>query len=426
MAATNEPMGEEREGMKELLMDDNLSLSPRWVLYWYGNQALLCDENDEFAYVEINETEFEVINAINLLHKVEDVWNHLCIEYSMSECDEEIEILKDYLSQLIKKGILCRGTGSKPIYGEKGKYYPLYVSVELTNCCNFKCSHCYKEADITNDFIDESRVVSFLKKIIHKIHGVTFTGGEATLHPAFSSIVNELPLNCIALLSNGSYLSKIPSETLSRLGHIQISLYGCSEEEYVTFAKSNHFMDVINGIRKVVNLGLSHDVAIILRPSNINLLEQYMQILSDCGVKNVRFGLTTEIGRNINGAWSLDEAQCITVSKAIDELEHSFPEIAIEDFRWQVDFGIPPLPEKSNYSMKCGGGKYTIIVSESGFVRPCHLLPSHCFQSVTMEQYLKHILEGETVSFEKGVNDCAKYMKTMGKTLDSICPHGFI
>lgn len=114
--------------------------------------------------------------------------------------------------------------------------------------------------------------MDFLKRIIHKTHGVTLTGGEATLHPAFSFlIVGELPPNCIALLSNGSTLSKIPNEILSRLGHIQISLYGCTEEEYASFAKSNQFMDVIEGIHRVVAMELSHEIAIILRSSNINL-----------------------------------------------------------------------------------------------------------------------------------------------------------
>lgn len=407
-------------------MNDSLSLAPHWILYWYGDQSLLCDENDEFAYIEIDETEFDVLNAVNSMHKLEDIWNHLKVQYDMSDSDEGLAVLKNYLNQLIDKHILCKGTISKPIYGEKGKLYPLYVSVELTNSCNFRCSHCYKESTITNDFINESRIISFLKKIIDKTHGVTLTGGEATLHPAFSSIVNELPRNCIALLSNGSYLSRIPSETLSRLGHIQISFYGCTDEEYVLFAKSNQFKDVVDGIRKVTSMGLSHDIAIILRPSNINLLKQYMLFLSDCGVNRVRFGLTTDVGRNLNGGWSLDETQCRAVSKVIDELKYSFPKIAIEDFRWQVDFGIPPLPIKDNYSMKCGGGKYNVIISENGFVRPCHLLPSRCFQSITMEQYLKQILEEKMISFEDGINNCANYMKAMGKNLDSICPHGFI
>lgn len=38
-------------------MNDSLSLAPHWILYWYGDQSLLCDENDEFAYIEIDETE---------------------------------------------------------------------------------------------------------------------------------------------------------------------------------------------------------------------------------------------------------------------------------------------------------------------------------------------------------------------------------
>ncbi|MCR5374303.1 MAG: radical SAM protein [Lachnospiraceae bacterium] len=220
--------------MKKILMEDTCALASNWVLYWYDDQALLCDENDEFAYIELDDTELDVLSAVNSLHKMKDVWDYLRNEYGMSECDEGLDVLKDYLDQLLNKGIISEGTKTKPIYGEKGKKYPLYISVELTNRCNFKCSHCYKEAGSDNwDYIDENRIIPFLKEMINKIHGVTLTGGEATLHPAFSDIVQELPQNSIALLTNGSYLNKISDETLLRLGHIQISLYGCDEEEYV-------------------------------------------------------------------------------------------------------------------------------------------------------------------------------------------------
>lgn len=94
--------------MKELLLEDSLSLSPHWILYWYGDQALLCDENDEFAYIEIDETEFDVLASINSLHRLEDVWNDLKVQYNMSDCCEGVDILKNYLNQLMNKGILCR------------------------------------------------------------------------------------------------------------------------------------------------------------------------------------------------------------------------------------------------------------------------------------------------------------------------------
>ena len=377
--------------------------------------------------MQLDDTELDVLSAVNSLHKMKDVWDYLRNEYGMSECDEGLDVLKDYLDHLLNKGVISEGTKTKPIYGEKGKKYPLYISVELTNRCNFKCSHCYKEAGSDNwDYIDENRIIPFLKEMINKIHGVTLTGGEATLHPAFSDIVQELPQNSIALLTNGSYLNKISDETLLRLGHIQISLYGCDEEEYVMATKANCFEKVIDGIRRVTKMGLSHDIAVILRPSNIDRLDKYMELLNECGVKRVRFGLNTDVGRNVYGEWSLNEEQCRGVAKTINEFRRLFPEIAIEDFKWEVDYGIPPLPVKDSYSMRCSGGKHTIIISEKGFVRPCHLLPSHCFQFITMEQYLEHIVKGEIISFELGINKCADYMKTLGKNLDSICPHGFI
>jgi len=39
--------------MKKILMEDTLALASNWVLYWYDDQVLLCDENDEFAYIEL-------------------------------------------------------------------------------------------------------------------------------------------------------------------------------------------------------------------------------------------------------------------------------------------------------------------------------------------------------------------------------------
>lgn len=413
---------------KNVLLDSNMQLASDKSLYYFADKSFIVYETRYFACVELNEVESDIVLLVNSFHNIKKVWDSIKKDYSISDNDAEAEqVFFEYINKLIDSEIIVLGDKDKRIIGEKGKCYPFSLSVELTSKCNFMCSHCYKEADAKKSImLDSDRLISFINKIGNKIYQIEFTGGEATLHPDFSKIIESTPDNVAILLTNGSMLTELPAGVFKKLVHIQISLYGCSAEEYKAYAYADKFDAVCEGIRRLTSLSIPCTVAIILRPSNINLLPDYVELLHQLGIKSIRFGLTSNIGRNLGGEWTLTRADCQRVSEAILKLKLSFPNMLFHEFDWQHDFDAPSLPEKDSYEIICDGGTKSVVVSEQGFIRPCTMMPGDCFKSVSLEEYLSLVDNGVTVSFASGIANCVIKCQSLGRTIDSICPNGFV
>jgi len=86
---------------------------------------------------------------------------------------------------------------------------PVSINLDLATACNFRCGHCI-DNDILNNKIkhNHKKLITSLRHMIN--HGlksvILIGGGEPTLYPKFSSIVNFLKENDlqVAISSNGS------------------------------------------------------------------------------------------------------------------------------------------------------------------------------------------------------------------------------
>lgn len=87
----------------------------------------------------------------------------------------------------------CNGKSNYEKYEKmrnEGLAVPLYLDVELTNCCNIHCNMCpvgtesmKREKGFMSDVVFE-KIIENIKK--YKIQGVRFIRwGEPTLHPKF-------------------------------------------------------------------------------------------------------------------------------------------------------------------------------------------------------------------------------------------------
>ncbi|PCI25457.1 anaerobic ribonucleoside-triphosphate reductase activating protein [Candidatus Peregrinibacteria bacterium] len=74
------------------------------------------------------------------------------------------------------------------------------AAIIFTAGCNFRCGYCHnaqfvlpeKIKDIKNDFIEFSAVKNFLSQRIGLIDGVTFCGGEPTIHQDLEQCMKEV------------------------------------------------------------------------------------------------------------------------------------------------------------------------------------------------------------------------------------------
>lgn len=407
---------------------EQYQIKNHYIIYRYMERAFLINTVRELQEVELNSVESDIVMYINEEHQLQRVWERIAREYDFSVQDKEAsDLFESVIFDFLDKELIEVGNKVVAIYGEEGKCYPISISIELTNACNFKCSHCYKEADNRNsDFISIDAIDKIIKKLENKIYSVEITGGEATLHPHFDYLISKLNMPVISLLTNGSQLQKIDDFVLEKFSSIQISFYGSSKEEYEQYALSDQFDTVCMGIKKVKTLGIPLTVAIILRKSNINRIEQYIDTLLDLGVDHIRFGSSLKIGRNNYGRttdWDISENECAIFSESLDTIRKNYPTINFDKF--ELKDGPTFDPTKEKYCFICNAGSKFVVFSEKEKVRPCLYTPASVFEILNLDEYFTLIENGENYDYSKCIVHCLSELRKKQQHLDDICPYGF-
>lgn len=403
-------------------------LNNRYLPCFFGDDLLLFDKDDRFGKFVCNPVEAAIVQAINDHHTIETVWEAISTQFHFTSDNEKVfEAFSSYIHRLIDKEIIVEGASYQSILGDKGKYYPLFVTLGLTNFCNFQCTHCYKEANPNNaTFIRTDLVKTILRTLNGKAYSLELTGGEATVHPHFAEIVSMADFPKLYLITNGSNITNIDDTTLKKLSHVQVSMYGCTDYEYQKYARSCAFSAFLDGLKKLVRLDIPTTVAIILRKDNILCIDRYLELLSQIGIRNVRFGLSVKSGRNAcdETNWDVTLEQCNWAAKKVSTFAQEHPEMHVDDLDCSEEFK-PALPSNRKYSLGCQGGKNMICISESGLVRPCVMLPEKYFGKITWDKFRETVETGTLVDYDKYIPECVDDLKMQGRNLNSLCIHGF-
>ena len=405
-------------------------LNDKFVIYFYGNDIYLYDTKNYYGYTRLNEVEGDILLWINKLHDIDQAWIELKKEYQIgvNEETQAKSLLFELISEWEKEGVLEEGTEERYIYGEYGKCYPLSISIELTNKCNFRCTHCYKEAGNEHkDFMEKSLFTRIMNDIRGKVYCVEITGGEATLHPDLLEMVKSRSVQKLILLTNGSKISTMNEELINYIDGFQITLYGRNVEEYKRYAQTSNFEDVCNGIRRLVQMGKKLGIAIILRKSNIDYMEEYIELLEKMGVRHISFGLASPIGRNEGMKetdWNLSEEDCIRFDVIRDNLQNKYKDMQLGEFDWR-ELRKTKNSQNLSYSFQCDAGTRNITVSEKGVVRPCIYMPEEYFGMVTWSEYIKMVSRGESVDYKDCILRCKADLEYQGKSIFSICEKAF-
>ena len=410
-------------------LPENIQVSKNHMMFLFRDEMYLYDRLNRYSHILLEPIEKSVVQAVNTHHNLSLVWKMLCEQFELAEMDIEAHnVFTDYVTKLWHTGALEEGTTSFQIYGEEGKAYPAFMSLELTNKCNLKCTHCYKEADsVNNSFINKELALKILSQIAGKVYCLDLTGGEATLHPDFQEIVAAATgVGRLSLLTNGSRLAQIPETTLTKFYEIQVSVYGDSNDVYKQFTKSGLFEEVCAGINRIVSLGIRCTVAMQLRPDIVENLENYIECIARLGVKRIRFGMSQKIGRNAKGE-SLWDTSHECFDKCIQKLasiRKDFPEIVFSELSWE-DEPSTYLENKVPSKIVCDAGRQNIAVSERGRVRPCLYMPQQYFEKLSWEDYYNFIEKGEIYNFSAFIPECIAGLQKEGRSIYSICSHGF-
>jgi len=151
---------------------------------------------------------------------------------------------------------LSRLTGRPIVWG-----FPMILTVEPTNWCNFRCPQCY----VGMGRMSRSR--GYLKlEILHRLlnelkHSLIYllisAQGEPYLHPSLFELIRYAKRNrvYVAVNTNGHFLAdpKIARETVySGLDVLIVSVDGAREKTYQRYRVGGKLSRVLEGIRQVL------------------------------------------------------------------------------------------------------------------------------------------------------------------------------
>lgn len=178
---------------------------------------------------------------------------------------------------------------------------PISAFIQLTADCNNACPGC------SNKFQDSinsrkslpnplsanewRRVFIELKPYVTRLR---ITGGEATLHPEFETILSYLselktPFSLFtnARWKNPDHLIEVLS-TNSEYRGMLVSLHGSTEEEHEAFSNiPGSFYDTVSNIKHVVRKGLRVHTNTVITKKNFQTIGKMMMFASEIGVSMV-------------------------------------------------------------------------------------------------------------------------------------------
>lgn len=187
------------------------------------------------------------------------------------------------------------------------KFRPLQASLELTNRCNERCTHCYidKFAD------DLQRVLSFQdwEKILQELRGagslyLILMGGEAMLNPHFWDILRrgaELGFHC-SMITNGLLIQK--PEVAERLAHTglsvaTVSLYSLDPAIHDRMTRVPGSCEKTKtAIELLLGAGIQVGVNCLLSKENV---ESYFELEDWCHLRGLEIKADTMITPKLSG-----------------------------------------------------------------------------------------------------------------------------
>ena len=425
------------------VLEDNMyiSISEGYNLHFWGNEGLLVFLKDRYHF-RFSSTQTDILEQCTGLQTLSTVVTKVVSQYpgSNEQISKAKECVRSFIKAMLRKGYLSLSTSSLDLtfgkYGRfsglRGKYYPFDITIELTSRCNFRCSFCYKRSECGGEDIGFDQLQWIKNNLAGKVKEIRLMGGEPTIYPLFQDVLSLFSDTfLLSMVTNGSLLYRYPIEELKQIDNIQISLYGYSEETYYLNTGLHAWPNVSKSVHAVNQAGIETRGSITLTKDAVDNFELYILAAIELGIKKLSFGIPSPAGRgqenfNTDSGISFSPEDRRMIYRLMREIKLKYAG-KIELTVWQHGSlkreKMEAAFEKCNDCLDCGGGWYSLVVSENAHVRPCELLDARIFDYGGLDA-IKRITEG--YFFEKELdafiplfeNDIHKD----GVLLSDICP----
>jgi len=261
-----------------------------------------------------------------------------------------------------------------------GDYGPRRLNVELANICNLHCSYCFRADENLYSSHAEFFPIELLRRVIAEarsaanITRIGFTGGEPTLHPAFSETlhaVGEAGLTS-SFVTNGWHFDRVwPAiqENRAAISHVAFSLDGVTRDDHDRWRGNGSFDRLVRAFSRCYMSDLPFVMKIVIRRDLVGQLEQIALFAARMGAASLHFVhvMPTSSAVADDSALSLDEQRVAEQEIAI--LARIFKmNIGIDVGYYNIDETRPPCASLAGTSMNIDyRGRLSLCCNLSGF-----------------------------------------------------------
>ena len=368
----------------------NIILKDRVNLHWWGNQILLVYNLSDY-YILTDEEKY----LIEKLQKSNDI--ETVTQLISKETDLLQNVVKNFIDIFLGNYSNFFSISSISslitISGQKDMYYPLEMHISLTNKCMQQCIHCYKSANKNGVFIHYKHLITFLDRMQGYTPYLSLSGGEPTLHPNFSDIIDRYNnIYNISIMTSGY---KIPhslyTSFLKAKRGISLSIYSSNSNIHDSFANTKYSYDeIMHTIFYSLKLNIPVSVSTLLTNNNSSDIIKLINDLSNIGIKNISIGSIAPLGRAIDN--SIKALNSIPIELIHFIKTHENINILVDICNKKVEY----VDQKYLSPFKCFAGSLIWSIYETGEIQPCAIKSYNELKLGQIDNFDDYILSDRT------------------------------
>jgi sulfatase maturation enzyme AslB (radical SAM superfamily) len=259
-------------------------------------------------------------------------------------------------------------------------YGPHRLSVELANICNLHCSYCFRSEDNLYSRHAEFFPLELLRRIVDEareaahITRVNFTGGEPTLHPQFTEVLETIGAANLqtSFVTNGWHFERVwPALSSNRptISHVAFSLDGIDRETHDRWRGNGSFDRLIRAFSRCYMSQLPFAIKIVIRRDLVDQLEQIAIFAARMGAAALNFVHVMPTSSGFENDLSLNRDEQRAAEEEIAILARIFKmKIGIDVGYYNIDEQRAPCSPLAGKSMNVDyRGRLSLCCNLSGF-----------------------------------------------------------
>ncbi len=307
---------------------------------------------------------------------------------------------RDYMADLIGDDLVELHTtpqdGEIRIRGSRDYECPSHFMIELTDQCNLRCAHCYRNSTPELDHqIPTPRLLEIIDQMVeHGVSTIELTGGEPTMRRDFLDIFHYCAerFASVAIISNGWFITDEWAKQMADYQNVivQVDLDGSHAKAHDTLrGREGSFEHSLRAGRALGKHGVRYRAAMNLYAENFDTIHETAALAYELGANWFSFSPVTDMGRGRDADMlSFDQiGQLMDIGR---ELEAKYG----PDFLKLVDEGLMNRAEEEG---NCGAGWRSLVLGPDGNVRPCVMVEPNAMS-------FGNLMEQDYVSFLKTFN----------------------